>query len=213
MKNIVTILSAALLLLAGTQANAQMSIGAGYVNSVESYKLSKNADPSNTALNGFYAGFGYTIPVVSGLNFTPGVYYEFLTKGDATNIGGAANVSGKLTEHYINVPLTLSFGADLTDGFRIFAYAGPTASLGLASTSVLDIDILSYKAGTSVDNYKDSDYGRFDVLLSAGLGFEIADMIRLNVGYDWGMLNRYIGTTEGVSRKNTRLTAGVAFLF
>ncbi len=38
-------------------------------------------------------------------------------------------------------------------------------------------------------------------------------MIRLNVGYDWGMLNRYIGTTEGVSRKNTRLTAGVAFLF
>ena len=213
MKNIVTILSAALLLLAGTQANAQMSIGAGYVNSVESYKLSKNADPSNTALNGFYAGFGYTIPVVSGLNFTPGVYYEFLTKGDATNISGAANVSGKLTEHYINVPLTLSFGADLTDGFRIFAYAGPTASLGLASTSVLNLDILGYKAGTSVDNYKDSDYGRFDVLLGAGLGFEIADMIRLNVGYDWGMLNRYIGSTEGVSRRNTRLTAGVAILF
>ena len=42
MKKFTVILSAALLLLAGTQANAQMSIGAGYVNSVESYKISKN---------------------------------------------------------------------------------------------------------------------------------------------------------------------------
>lgn len=213
MKNIVTILSAALLLLAGTQANAQISIGAGYVNSVESYKISKNADPSNNALNGFYAGFGYTIPVVSGLNFTPGVYYEFLTKSDATNIGGVANVSGKITEHYINVPLTFSFGAELTDGFRVFAYAGPTAAIGLASTTVYNGTVLGISAGSTVDNYNNDGYGRFDILLGAGLGFEIADMIRLNVGYDWGMLNRYIGTTEGVSRKNTRLTAGVAFLF
>ena len=213
MKKFTVILSAALLLLAGTQANAQMSIGAGYVNSVESYKISKNADPSNNALNGFYAGLGYTIPVVGGLNFTPGVYYEFLTKGDATNIGGVANVSGKITEHYINVPLTFSFGAELTDGFRVFAYAGPTAAIGLASTTVYNGTVLGISAGSTVDNYNNDGYSRFDILLGAGLGFEIAELVRFNVGYDWGMLNRYIGGTEGVSRRNTRLTAGVAFLF
>jgi len=213
MKKFTVILSAALLLLAGTQANAQMSIGAGYVNSAESIKLSKNADPSTNALNGFYAGFGYTLPVVGGLNFTPGVYYEFLTKGDASNIGGVADVSGKITEHYINVPLTLSFGAELADGFRLFAYAGPTAAIGLASTTQYNGSFLGLSAGSTVDNYNNDGYGRFDILLGAGLGFELADMIRLNVGYDWGLLNRYTGGAEGVSRRNTRHTAGVAFLF
>ena len=63
MKKIVTILSAALLLLAGTNAFAQMSVGAGYVNSTNSLKFSKNGDASTTAINGFYAGVGYTIPI------------------------------------------------------------------------------------------------------------------------------------------------------
>jgi opacity protein-like surface antigen len=213
MKKFTVILTAALMLLAGTQANAQMSIGAGYVNSVESSKISKTANPSNYALNGFYAGLGYTIPVVGGLNFTPGVYYEFLTL-TTTIRDELAGVSRKVTEHYINVPLTFSFGVKLTDGFRLFAYAGPTAAIGLASTTQYEGNLGSIAAGTTIDNYdKNNDYGRFNILVGGGLGFEIAEMIRLNVGYEWGLLNRYTGGDENLSIRDTRLTAGVAFLF
>ena len=97
MKKIVTILSAALLLLAGTNAFAQMSVGAGYVNSTDALRFGKNDDASTTAVNGFYAGVGYTIPITSLINFTPGVYYEFLANKDVASVGGLTaqkNVGG-----------------------------------------------------------------------------------------------------------------------
>jgi len=211
MKKIVTILSAALLLLAGTSAYAQMSVGAGYVNSVDSYKISKNADPSKNALNGFYAGFSYTMPLTGGLNFTPGAYYEFLTKNDASNVGGLG-LNGNVTEHYLNVPLAFSYGASPAAGVRVFVFAGPTASVCLASTTDASASVAGVQIGGKTDNYDNNGYGRFDILLGGGAGIEF-NGFRLTVGYDYGMLNRYTGGVEDVSRHTSRLHTGIAFLF
>lgn len=56
-KIFVTVLSAALLLV-GTQANAQLSVGAGYLNSAESTAYN-GGDPDKDNLNGFYVGVNY----------------------------------------------------------------------------------------------------------------------------------------------------------
>ncbi len=208
MKKIVTLLSAALVLLAGAPAFAQASIGAGYLSSVNVNKSGKTSE----ALNGFYAGVGFTVPVTAGINFTPGVYYGYITKSNASSIGTIASATGRLQEHYVNIPLHFSYGIELSDGFSLFAYAGPSASLGLASTYTLSGNVAGIGGSSKTDNYKDgSNYNRFDVMLGAGVGLEFNDMIRFQVGYDWGMLNRYNSNNINVHRN--QLTAGVAFLF
>lgn len=217
MKKIVTLLSAALMLLAGTSAFAQMSVGAGYVNSTDIVKIAKLSNDSKTtttgtAGNGFYAGISYTAPLAAGFSFTPGVYYEFLTANEVAS-ASVLNISGRETEHYINIPLTFSYGTDLSSDFRLFVYAGPTASVGLASTTKVSADVVGIKVeGGTVNNYDNESYGRFDIMLGGGIGCEFHDNFRFTVGYDFGMLNRYTGSADYSQHRN-RLTAGIAFLF
>ncbi|MBR5100832.1 MAG: PorT family protein [Bacteroidales bacterium] len=205
MKKIVTLLSAALVLLASAPAFAQASVGAGYFNSIDVVKSGSttNSDP----LSGFYAGVGFTVPVASGINFTPGVYYGYAAKSNATDLI-ITKLSGKREDHFINVPLHFSYGLDLSPDFRFFAYAGPSVSLGVASKVTSSVGTSS----GSYDRYQEnSDLNRFDILVGGGVGVEIMNMFRLNIGYDMGMLNRYNNTNTAYRRN--QLTAGVAFLF
>ena len=212
MKKIVTLLSAAMMLLAGTSAFAQMSIGAGYVNSVDYAKLGKDQSAKSTGGSGFYAGISYTAPLAAGFSFTPGVYYEFLT---AETVAGDSflAVGGRETEHYINVPLTFGYGFDLSRDLRFIAFAGPTVYVGLASSTKVSAAV----AGITLDggvynNYDNENYGRFDIMLGGGIGLEFRDDLRLTVGYDFGMLNRDTGSGDYSQHRN-RLTAGIAYIF
>ena len=188
---------AAALMLMGTTAFAQ-SFGAGYVQSTAN---------SNTA-NGFYAGFGYSAEIMPGLSLNPGLYYEFLTSTTGASLGSWASYSGKTTEHYVNIPLHLSFAYSFAPTFKMFVYGGPTANVGIASTTKGNI---AGAIETTTDNYKDSHYSRFDIMLGGGIGVELMSKIRLTVGYDMGMLDR--NTRDNVTLKRNRLTAGAALVF
>ena len=202
MKKIVTLLSAALVLLASAPAFAQASIGAGYLSSTEVVK-SGSSSTERTPLNGFYVGMGYTVPIAAGINFTPGVYFGMASKSNATSILGL-KLEGKQQDSFINVPLHFSFGTDIGSGLRFFAYAGPSASIAVASKII--------SGSTTYDRLQDNDsLQRFDVMLGAGVGLQFNDMIRFQVGYDMGMLNRYNSSNYTVKRN--QLTAGLAFLF
>ena len=207
------LLMAAALLVAVTTF-AQVQIGAGYVNSSDRIKTSGSSDPSITASNGFYAGLGFTMPLAGDLSFAPGVYYTYLSNRTASSIaGGIISAAGERQEHYVNVPLHFNYGAELFPNFRLFFFGGPTASVGVASKTKLSGSILGYQANTVLDNYKDvSGYGRFDLLLGGGMGVDLANRIRLTVGYDFGMLNRYTDSNDIVRHRN-QLHAGVALLF
>lgn len=191
-------IAAALMMLA-TAANAQ-SFGAGYVQSTA----------NSVASNGFYAGFGYSAEIMPGLNLNPGLYYEFLT--NSNGVGGSwVSVSGKTTEHYVNVPLHLSYGINFAPTFKVFAYGGPTANVGIASNTVTTVSTVVGGGSNNHDNYKDSNYGRFDIMLGVGAGIEVMKKFRLTVGYDWGMLDR--DNSDNHVYKRNRLMAGAAFIF
>lgn len=201
MKKIITLI-AAFLVLAGVNAIAQPSIGAGYLSSTETVK-SGNSSTQRTPLNGFYVGMGYTIPLAGSLNFTPGVYFGMASKNNVASIFGL-KIEGKQQDSFINVPLHLSFGGELGDNMRVFVYGGPSASIAVAS---------KIKSGnTTYDRLTDNEsLQRFDVMLGGGVGLVFNDMIRFQVGYDFGMLNRYNSNNYTVNRN--QLTAGIAFLF
>lgn len=204
---------AAALMLIGTTAFAQ-NFGAGYVQST------KTDGSSSVVANGFYAGFGYTAEIAPGIALNPGIYYEMLTNSNAggVNIPILGTISGnsKTTEHYLNIPLHLSFAYSFAPTFKLFLYGGPTANFGIASntksTTNASTIIGSGSSTSTVDHYADgSNYGRFDILAGGGIGAEVMNKLRVNVGYDFGLLDR--DNSDNGTLKRNRLTAGLAFLF
>lgn len=223
MKRIITLVSAMLL---GVAAFAQVNFGAGYLQSTATYQAKDGADVNSTKSNGFYAGLGYEITLMEGLSVTPGLYYSYLYSDDAgsTAIGTVATGSLKtnLKEQYINIPVTVNFGYNLTRDLRLFAFGGPTASIGLSSISHYDANVtvigINISDSGDSDNYAGTDdnpasYGRFDLLVGAGAGADIKGKFRITVGYDWGLLNRNVDSNSTAIRHRNQLKAGIAYLF
>lgn len=209
MKKILSTLLAASLMLVGTQAFAQGSINAGYLNSTQSFK---NSDSVNS--NGAYVGASYNIAIAGGFGVAPGIYYSLIAnnKASAGSIFGV-DVSGssKFREHAINVPVYLNWGTDLARDSRFFVYAGPTLQYGLSSKTKVAGGVGSVTADKTFDNYKDSNLNPFNVYLGGGIGITVAG-IQVTVGYDYGMMNLYKGD-DATQSKRSNIKIGVGFAF
>lgn len=202
MKKIFTTILAASMMLVGLNAFAQMSVGAGYVNSDHRGRIKKDADVQKKNLSGFYVGGEYNLDLMQYVSIAPGIQYEFLASKEKEFLGAKS----KTTEHYLNVPVNVRFNYPIADDLRLFAFGGPTFSCGLSSKSKVTA------GGTEIsnDNYKDSDYKRFDVMLGVGVGFEALNAVQIKVGYDWGLLDK--DSSDMILHRN-RLYLGVAYMF
>ncbi len=194
------------MMLVGTNAFAQFSIGAGYAYGKTN--LSANllglSFEKTAGLSGFYAGGSYNLPIgTSGLGIAPGLYFSYLTDKDAD----LYVQEGELDEMYVQLPLDLNFKLPIVDGANLVVYAGPTLSYGVSSKIRSGDNKIDLYDGTIASVL---DYKPFDVLVGGGVGLEIDDIVRFTVGYDAGLLNR--GGSNVEVRRN-QLTAGVSLLF
>ena len=199
MKKTLCTLLAAAALLAGVEAQAQMSVGAGYLNITQSY------DNTSANGNGAYAGFSFNIPLAGGFGIAPGVYYTFSNyKQDAA----WGLLKGSTTEHAINVPLNLNFGYNLARDMRAFIFGGPTFQYGLSSKTKTD---LAGAATVNGDNYADDGTQRFVVYAGGGLGMDIANTFQVTVGYDHSVTNMIKSDSHKVGRGLLKIGAAMLF--
>lgn len=214
MKKIIALVFAAAL-FAGTNAYAQLSAGAGYINSNLSGRYNGNKqDPQNS--NGFYAGASYNVPVASGLCVAPGAYFSMLTNTSESGVsvlGISQNSKSTFTEMALNVPLLFNYGVNLASDAKVFAFAGPTFQFGLSSKVVTDAS--GVVSGTSTTDYYDADsptFNRFNIYAGGGIGAEFAKFI-ITVGYDYGLMNLYAGSTDDTEYHRANLHVGVNYAF
>ena len=204
MKKIFTVVLAASMMLFATNAFAQMSVGAGYVNSQQKYKA--GGISATTALNGFYVGGAYNINIAGGFGIAPGLYYEFLTRSDKSFLG----TTGDTKEHYITLPVMFNYGISIAPSVALRLYTGPSFAYGLSSKTVDHITSVDY----TTDNYDSSGYERFDVLYGGGIALDINDRFRINAGYDFGLIDRDGNADDKDSSVHrNQLHVGVAYLF
>lgn len=208
MKKVISILAAAVLMLTATNAFAQMSVGAGYLNATD--KVGDNS----TNLNGLYLGASYNIPISGGFAVAPGLYYSGLFKsGEILNTSILnTKVDSKLTEHFVNIPLNFNVNFELAPDMTAFIYAGPTFQYGLSSKTKIEGSVAGYNGDKDFDNYGDNtNYSKTNVLLGGGVGMNV-NSFQLTVGYDYGLLNLYTGNGD-VQRHKSYVKLGVAYLF
>ena len=211
MKKIFTTLLAASLMLLGTQAFAQMSVNAGYLNSTQSFA---NSNSKSINSNGAYAGVSFNVPVAGAFGIAPGIYYSMITNksgGAGTILGIPASASSTFMEHAINVPVYFNYGSDLARDTNVFVYAGPTLQYGIASSTKLAGGVGEFSADKTYNNYDNENYNRFNVYLGGGIGFQVS-AIQITVGYDYGMMNLYKGDNATKTHRSN-LKLGLGFVF
>lgn len=209
MKKIFSIVLAASLMLIGTQAFAQMSVNAGYLNSTESVKGNSNSVNSQ----GAFAGVSFNIPISGGLGIAPGVYYSMITNKSAaagTVLGISLSGSSTFMEHALNVPVYVNYGFDISRDSKFFVFGGPTAQYGLASTTKGEIGIGGSSADKTYNNYDSENYNRLNVYVGGGVGFQ-AGSFQVTAGYDYGVTD--LNKSDNVEAHRSNIKVGVGFLF
>ena len=201
----------ALVAVAATSAFAQISVGAGYLANTQksSYTSGSTTTTTATPLNGAYIGADYTIDMGQGLGLVAGLKGSFLTYTHTTTLLGVSGTTN-LKEFYLGVPVQCNYSYVLSNDLKLFAYAGPTFNIGLSSKSKFTQTVTDDV--TITDNYGDgSDYGKFNILLGAGVGVDVMNTIRIKAGYDIGLLNR--STADNTKVGDAQWFVGVAYLF
>lgn len=209
MKKFFSIVLAASLMLIGTQAFAQASINAGYLNSTQTFENAKS-----TNANGAYFGFSYNIGFGGGFGISPGIYYSLLASKNAAGarvFGVDVSSASNFTEHAVNVPVYLNWGTDLARDSRFFVFAGPTVQYGLSSKTKITGGVGSWTTDTKLDNYKDDNRNPFNVYLGGGLGMDVASF-KIIAGFDYGMINIYKGDNAAKSNRYN-IKIGIGFNF
>lgn len=230
MKKIFAIVLGAALMLSATNAFAQLSVGAGWLNSTESVK---NNNPYNTNLNGFYVGGQYNLPIVSGLGIAPGLYVSGIfakvnNSDSAYGLSGSANVSSR--EFDLNVPVNVNYAFEIGRDFKVFVYAGPVFQLGIVSKASYEASLSAGGLGLSTgkyttDNYSGKTYNAkneevgqhdggyqnpFNIYVGGGAGIQ-SGAFQVIIGYDHSLLNFSKNSNETASRSQIKLGVGYAF--
>lgn len=186
------------LFAAALGANAQFSIGAGYLNRTN--KISFESTSNSYTLNGFYAGLDAGYYIGYGVRIAPGIYYSYIT--GRTIIPGGKN-EGNYYRHELTFPINVRYSLEISESLDVFAYAGPQFIIGLASSNAMS-DKENSRSGNEGEKH-------FNAGLGFGLGVDIAKSLRINVGYTIGMLNTV--RSENISSKINTLQVGLALLF
>ena len=204
MKKIYSILLGAALMLIGSQAYAQLAVGAGYFNATDKVTIGDNSTSGD--MNGFYGGVTYGLDlssVTDGLGFEPGAFLNFGFDKDEE-----AGVDVKHMDIALQVPLNFKYTYELDGDLKIFGLAGPALQLGLIKR-----DKWTVGGDTTTRNYYDkdgADLSRFNVLIGLGAGIEFGGKFQIRFGYDFGLLN--IGDDDVKYTRPGQLKFGVAYV-
>ena len=228
MKKLIVIAAA---LFVGLQANAQIIFNGGYLHATENTTLiEKNLVNEDVTLNGtdildgFYAGAKYRINldgITEGLSFAPGVNFSFLF-GRHNSLDARDPMDDKaiMNQIALNVPLHVQYLFEITPDFKLEAWAGPTFQYGLYDrvidngenpVYIFDQYKLIKSAALIVGTREMAPRSPFNLYLGIGAGVEVAELVHVNVGYDFGLLN--LSTAQNGKILRGMLRVGVGYNF
>lgn len=177
------------------------------VNNLKDILTSTDGMVSARNLTGFFAGGYATVPIGEGFSIEPALYYSqkgYELRG-ALDIKGlnflGANAKAQLQSQYIDMPVLLKVNVE---GLQLFA--GPQFSYLMradlrTSAGVLGINLLNSKIDAT------SQFNRWDVGVTGGVGYQFANGINLMASYDYGLTK--LDANRNVSSYNNVFKIGV----
>ena len=196
-----------------------LGITFGYVHSA--YRLSDWATDeveTSDGLDGFNLGITKDFSIVDrALFFQTGLVYTY--QNDSRNMSeGSIRVIGDWDEHFLSIPLKIKYEVPVMEDLSIFVTGGPSIVAGLSSSmkyrariddsvnAAISYNFFNGKVRTNdgmpdfIENiiekqFPETRYRRADVQLGASAGVRFFEVFEAQIGYDWGLVNKYKGDT------------------
>ena len=166
-------LFAAGMMLAGANASAQVSVGAGSATRLYFEKGSTVDYTYGVQLN-----FEDAKRLTDVFGYSAGV--DFGTYGNKKFYSETAG----LNEIYVDIPVRMKLYIPFSEDFEMFFFGGVAPSVCASSRIKTE--------STTVNRFEGaSSYFRYDVLAGGGVGVELNESFRFALGYDQGLLDRY----------------------
>ena len=207
------------LMTISASAYAQFGIEANYLytNIYTRDKSDDNLTRDKFDGNGVRVGINYNFKIGKRFCIQPGVSYSYIKNNvrqmmedgiiggiDITPILDFTNMDVKWSEHYVSVPIYFKYREEFVKGFALMAYTGPTLQFGIgsrmdaysrfekfnASYDFFSGKSVIYTPAGSMSEELDPIYNRFDVNWGIGLGVELFRFLEIQVGYDFGLMNK-----------------------
>ena len=208
-------------LLIGIQANAQLIFNGGYLHATEQTSISEagNTVSGTDLLDGLYAGAKYRFGldgITEGLSIAPGANLSFLYgRHNAIDSKDLVDDKAFLNQIALNVPVHVQYLFEITPDFKLEAWAGPTMQLGLYDRAIDNGEnpTLIYNNFKEIPRLTGKLGARslFNLYLGLGAGVEISELVHVNVGYDFGLLNISTDPNAKVTRGLLRIGFGYNF--
>jgi hypothetical protein len=200
MKKILTIVSAAVLMLLGTNASAQQWTAAG---GFSTFTLSgeDGSKVFDESIPGFYFGvnYDYAFSTIDGLTVEPGLYIMHYGKEFSY-----MTATKSYHANYIRIPVNIKYTMPIESNFSISGFTGPRFNLGIGGNM--------FSKGETYMGLKltDAQWG-------FGIAAMIQDAIQIRAGYDLG-LTKCIKDNTGMGFDNLKayrntMYVGVGFSF
>lgn len=211
-------------LLIGIQANAQLIFNGGYLHATEKTSIQEaGTTVSGTdLLDGLYAGAKYRFSldgITEGLSIAPGANLSFLF-GRHAHLDARDPFDDKaiINQIALNVPVHVQYLFEITPDFKLEAWAGPTMQIGLYDRVIDNGDnpTLIYNQFKEIPTLLGlsrpmAARSLFNLYLGLGVGVEISELVHVNVGYDFGLLNISTDPNAKVTRGLLRIGFGYNF--
>ena len=218
-----------------------LGISFGYIHSA--YRLSDWAtDEVETmdGLDGFNVGITKDFPLVDrALFLQTGLAYTY--QNDSRNMFESdIRVIGDWDEHYLSIPLKIKYEVPVVENVSVFVMGGPSIVAGLSSSMKYraSVDVLGESVNAAISynfyngkvrtsdgmpanlksaiekQFPEAKYRRSDVQVGASAGVRLFDVLEAQIGYDWGLVNKFRGETLDdlkIRRQQFYISVGVRF--
>ena len=201
-KLFVTMIALAAAVTAFAQFPAGLSVGAGYVSAKKTTKADNHSD--SRSFGGFYVNADYNIAIGdTGFGVAPGVYVDLPIYKDEL-----VGIDTKWKELNLGIPVMVNYAFPVADIIKIIPFAGPTVQFGISSKVIQEQGNQKH----TIDAYDGDDaQKRLQLFIGGGVAVDIAEIVRVSLGYDAGLLNR--SNDSDIKAKDSGFHIGVAYLF
>ncbi|MBR2064796.1 MAG: outer membrane beta-barrel protein [Bacteroidales bacterium] len=215
-----------------------LGITFGYVHSA--YRISDWATDevvTSDGLDGFELGITKDFPIVDrALYLQTGLAYTY--QNDSRNISESGiRVVGDWDEHYLNIPIKIKYEVPVMENLSVFVMGGPSIVAGISSSvkyrarvsdsinAAISYDFYNGKVRTNdsmpdfiegliESQFPETRYRRADVQLGASAGVRFFEILEAQIGYDWGLVNKYKGETlDDLKMRRQQLYISVGLRF
>lgn len=147
------------------------------------------------------------IELNQSFDFNTGILYSL--KGFEMDYGDNGI---KASIHYIDIPLNLQYGVNMTEKAKLLLQAGPYIGVGVSGTYKERLLGQETKEDLSFGSGDDDDMKRMDFGIGLGIGTEINEFV-LAVNYNHGLSNLIPNTEDDEKLKNKAFQFSVTYMF